>query len=308
MAVNWCFVSMMDQWGLLRPGMRVLDIGSSNLYNATAPEIAAFFRKYNPAMPEARVMSEAERLAAGSYVDPVRGASNKTFLGEVFDAVGIGYLSFDIAVGYKTEVADFNTYTLPARHRGAFDLVLNFGTTEHIIHQFNSFKIIHEAARPGGVIWNQLPGGGYVDHCYFTYHPRFFLDLAMANGYGVERYWISVGQPCRVFDGLAEYAGAFPAVADFLANPKGRPQLVENVALPDVGINAVYRKTSDRPFRASIERTTSVGAVPDSVMKAYTDGPVRPALLSRVWRGMKRRIKPIVKPVLKPLLSAMRGR
>lgn len=308
MAVNWCFLRMMDEWGLVRRGMRVLDIGSSNLYNAPAYEIAAFIRKHDPGMPETRVLAEAERLAVGSYVDPVLGATNKTFLGELFDAVGIEYLSFDIAVGYKTEVADLNSYTLPARHRGAFDMVLNFGTTEHIIHQYNSFKTIHDATRPGGIMWNALPGGGYVDHCYFTYHPRFFLDLAAANGYSLERYWISVGQPCHVFDGLADYASVFPAVADFLTNPKGRPQSVENVSLPDVGINAIYRKTSDHPFRASIERSTSVGTVPDSVLKAYGDQQVFMSQTRPMWESLRLRIKPFVKPWLKPLLSAVRGR
>lgn len=299
MAVNWTYVGMMEKLQVLRPGVRILDIGSSNLYAAPADGIRDFLNRHNPSLPAAEAGQLAERLAAGSYVDPVKGALNGAFVGQLFEAAGMEYLSFDIASGYKTEILDFNVRSLPERHRGAFDLVLNFGTTEHVLHQYNSFKIIHEATRPGGVIWNQLPTIGFVDHCYFAYKPRFFFEVAGYNGYELLAYWYTVGGQSRLMDTVKDYAAYFPVLGPFAADPKSSPQPTEDILVPNICANAIYRKTKDTPFMGTIERSTSVGDVPDSVMESYTTpaggrpAAVTPTLVSRAWRAVRRGLRPV---------------
>lgn len=288
MAVNWPFVLMLDDWGLLRPGTRVLDVGTSNVYNVPADEAAALISRHNRRLPAADARRLAERLAAGSGVGPDGVALNRAWLGEVFDAVGVEYHSFDVAEMYRTEVFDLNRDRLPERHRGRFDLVLNFGTTEHVFNQFNAFEVIHDAVAPGGVVWHQLPSAGHVGHCYFTYHPRLFLDMARTNGYELLRYWVSVGGASGAFDGLEDYAADLPAIADFLYRWDTRPQPTECVPVPDVAVNALYRKTADRPFRVPLETTTSAGRLPESVTAAYLRPAPRPSLLGRL-RGLARR-------------------
>ncbi|MBN9520382.1 hypothetical protein J0H58_17945 [bacterium] len=302
MAVNWMYVRMLDARGMLRPGLRILDIGSSNLYSAPADGVREFLAKYNPAFPDAARL--AERLAEGSYVDPVTGARNGAFVGELFEAAGMEYLSFDIAKGYKTEVLDFNQQSLPDRHRGAWDLILNFGTTEHVLHQYNSFKIIHEAARVGGTMWHQLPSLGFVDHCYFTYKPRFFFELAGYNEYELVDFWYGAGGQSRLMDVVKDYASYFPVLGRYADDPGSSPQPVENLVLTNVCANALYRKVKDRPFMGTIERSTSVGEVPDDVMAAYhgpAGSPAGPGLVARLAKSLRRRLRPI-----RPLLKAVR--
>jgi hypothetical protein len=90
---------------------------------------------------------------------------------------------------------------------------------------------------------------------------------------------------------------------------------VPDVAIPNVCINAILRKADDRPFMGSIERSTSVGDIPDAVLEAYradAAGRPRPAA-GRIphpglWASVRSRLKPVLRPVLKPLLTALRGR
>ena len=36
--------------------------------------------------------------------------------------------------------------------------------TEHVLNQYNSFKVIHEETRPGGCMRHQLPASGFPDY------------------------------------------------------------------------------------------------------------------------------------------------
>ncbi|NJD24015.1 MAG: class I SAM-dependent methyltransferase [Betaproteobacteria bacterium] len=66
-----------------------------------------------------------------------------------------------------------------------FDLVTNLGTAEHCFNQFSVFKNLHDLCRPGGIVIHALPAQGNVNHGFYNYHPRFFGDLAIANGYEI---------------------------------------------------------------------------------------------------------------------------
>ena len=68
---------------------------------------------------------------------------------------------------------------------GHYDVVFNFGTTEHIFNQWNCFEFMHDAAKVGRVCSHQLPASGYLDHGYYCYTPLFFREMAQANGYVV---------------------------------------------------------------------------------------------------------------------------
>jgi len=300
MGLNWQYIKLMDQRGILARGMKVLDIGSSNLYSADAGELAAFLMKYSPDMPGGEVETLSRRLAAGSRYDPIRGGLNESFAGELFEAAGMDYLSFDIAQGYKTEVIDFNREPLPERHRGAFDLVVNFGTTEHILHQYNSFKVIHEATKPGGRMWHQLPAIGFTDHCYFTYTGRFFFELAGYNEYRLEEFWFSVGGESRLLDSVRSFSSYYPQLTDYLNKPGSAYQPVEDFVIPNVAANVVVQKVNDRPFMGALERSTSVGVIPTRVMDAYfnsTEAGPEAVVAPRPWRGVRSRLRQLARVV-----------
>jgi hypothetical protein len=80
---------------------------------------------------------------------------------------------------------DLNKGRVPWRYRGAFDLAINAGTTEHVANQGNAFAAIHELMRAGGLMVHQLPVCGSLSHGFFGYQPKFFHRLAKANDYEV---------------------------------------------------------------------------------------------------------------------------
>lgn len=272
MGVSWSFVLQMEALGMLpRPGAALLDIGSSNLYSADAAGIAAFVRRH-AADAGADLDAFAERAARGSRYDPVTGGANETFLGEVLERAGFRYEAIDIARGYRTRIVDLNHATLPEDMVGSFDAVINFGTTEHILNQMNSFVAIHQAAKPGGMIWHQLPAIGYLDHGYFTYTGRFFFDLAGYNRYEIVDMWFDgPGGPEDVFAAVRSYRAVFPALAQRLDHIGSAPRerTLAATPIPTISINVVYRKVHDAPFTGPAETSTSVGEIPSSVVGAY---------------------------------------
>lgn len=231
--------------GLLAPRCSVLDIGSSNLYSATPDELRAFLSHYNASADAAKL----KMMADGSYFGP-KGGINCTFVGELMDLCGMSYLSFDIANGYRTMAFDLNSEQVASTLSGSFDLVLNFGTTEHVMNQHNAMRVIHDAAKVGGYIIHEVPCIGFSDHGYVCYTPRFFFDLAGYNEYEVISF--SYGTPV---DGneltklIHDYAGYFPALESF------RPI---DYQPKDIPLRIVLRKVKAAPFRTPMERSTSV--------------------------------------------------
>ena len=96
--------------------------------------------------------------------------------------LGYRYVSIDVDGNGSIEL-DLNFDEVPQAYRGGFDLVTNFGTTEHVANQLNAFEVIHDLARVGGVMVHHLPLQGMMDHGLINYNPKFFWTLARSNGY-----------------------------------------------------------------------------------------------------------------------------
>ena len=195
-------------------GRNMLDFGSSNLYTATADEIVAFVKRHNPE-PRTRSRCLGRRgLAAGSQLDASGQALNQSFVGEMLEAAGMGYDAIDIADGYKTTIVDLNSMRLPQKMVGAYDTVLNHGTSEHILNQMNVFAAVHAATKQGGLIMHSVPSVGYVDHGYFCYTSRFFFDLAGYNKYEVVDMWYD-GPSAQenMFASARQYQTYFPVLS-----------------------------------------------------------------------------------------------
>ena len=107
---------------------------------------------------------------------------------------------------------DLNQGRVSWRYRGAFDLAINTGTTEHVANQGNAFAAIHDLVRAGGLMLHQLPAYGNIDHGFFGYHPKFFHRLAKANDYELAELALA---PQREFDlpGYLRGQGLPPRVA-----------------------------------------------------------------------------------------------
>jgi hypothetical protein len=177
-----------------------------------------------------------QRFAAhfGKRVGEFPPAGPEFFTGKLFSEIGFRYTSFDVIEAPYARRLDLNTDTIPAELRGAFDLVLNFGTTEHVMNQFNAFKAMHDLCKPGGMIYGLFLRNGYDGHGLVRYTRRFLDLLIQANEY--EIVWRS--------DHDVSYAMWRKRV--------GR-KADDAEYFRDMCVWMVFRKTSEAPFHAIVD-------------------------------------------------------
>lgn len=68
---------------------------------------------------------------------------------------------------------------------GEFDIVTDFGTSEHTFNFAQVWTTIHALCKPGGIIAFDKPHQGMPDHGFFNVHLTLLLDIAGANDYDV---------------------------------------------------------------------------------------------------------------------------
>ncbi len=282
MALEWSTVEVLAGKGMFQPGFAVLDIGSSNVYAADPAGVAAFVRRLAPAAP-ADLGQIAADIAARSHAMLDGQQQNKAFFGEVLTAAGLSYESVDIADGYKTTIADLNREQPPYAFLGAFDLVMNVGTSEHILDQANVFRYVHATTRQGGLMFHQLPASGFANHGYFCYTPRLFCDLASYNSYEIVDMWFS-GPSVRenLLGAVKDFRHVHPALQTTLQRltTSEAGQTIERTLVPDMAINVLLRRNSPARFLGTLEMSTSVGPIAPTTLDAYVanlpDAPAEP--------------------------------
>jgi len=167
--------------------------------------------------------------------------ANKGLMGKLMSACGFKYCALDIFEAEDTILFDLNNHDPGDELRDKFDLVTNFGTTEHVINQYQSMKTIHDLAKPGGIIYHDVPMSGYLYHGYFSYSPVFFFDLAAANAYRVV---------------MQSYSkNPHPTDAAKYMTEHGYP----DKSYYDCGIEFIFEKLLPSPFHTPLETRTSLG-------------------------------------------------
>ena len=284
MGISMPYLMALDRAGAIpQNGAAILDIGASNIYGATIGELMDFLEKYGKGPVDARLRAKAEDLSARS--DPTHPRA-LTFVHELLEETTIRYQAIDVFPGPHTRIIDLNCESLPRSMVGRFDLVLNFGTTEHVFGQFNAFKVIHDALKPGGHAFHQVPSTGFFNHGYFKYHPKLFGELAAANGYEIVDLYYSEPQ------GYATVAACTPPPN--LTDPTrfrttAAALGAEAPTQPDGLINALLRKGKAGRFRAPLETLSTLGPVAPRIARGY-GGPARLVSPVRIARRALRRL------------------
>lgn len=153
---------------ILKPGMKVLDIGESCLLSNVDDEdnknkIKKIIEYLKLSSNYKFKTDEFESfISNSSYRSSIIGhpTTPTLFLGDIFKVTSIQYTSIDICSARYAQLFDINIHSLNKKYYSNFDIVLNFGTTEHILNQYNCFKIMHESLKLGGIMHAQIPGGG----------------------------------------------------------------------------------------------------------------------------------------------------
>lgn len=255
---------------------QVLDIGCSNLHSIDPEALKAFVRARNDVYEPEALDQWARFMAAGGIMDSEIGGINGAWLGDLLERAGMSYTAFDIFHGYNTEAFDLNGMDLPESRRCRYDLVLNLGTTEHLLGQYNAFKVIHEATAVGGVVYHDLPMTGHLDHGFYNYNPVLLVSLAEANGYEILELSFSgaVGG-----ESVAREFGERYGQRPYFKTLPGADESWKGAALPTASLTLIARKLTDAPFRASLETSTTVGAVVDDIGRHYGAEGLTPAAL-----------------------------
>jgi hypothetical protein len=282
-----CALYLQQRGYLTREKNKILDIGPQNVYFATEHQILAFLKNQGRTISDEKLNDEVSRLA---YFSTPRRNERTTLFSEVTDLTNIEYNSYDVCPGLKTHILDLNFDSIPQHDIERYDVVINFGTTEHVFNQWNCFAVMHDALRVGGIIYHRLPVSGYLEHGYFCYTPLFFRELAAANRYEIMDLFLTNA-------GTSNLHASNIDVRDNkkLETPKSA-EASQNI-VPQFDIHVLMRKTRSAPFRCALEISTAHAALDPRMKWRYRDGGVSGAAAAvgeavmRVARSLRSRIR-----------------
>lgn len=270
---NLCLLLSLAERRYIKRNGRIVEIGAQQLANSVlrSKELvrraeAAFGAGHRFSLPASR--SAAFSSARIEMLDNDAPAARDFWI-----SLGFEYASIDLDRNPDSVPLDLNYDQVPDVLKSRYDLVTNFGTTEHICNQMNAFKAIHDLAALGGVIVHHLPADGHFDHGLVKYNLKFFWSLARCNEYkwlhtefygGEQPYDI----PQNVLDALE------PEVVASLQGCK--------VANYDLLI--AFQKTLDAPFVPALE-ADAAGRVGDDAMKRRYWTLFQPKIVDTVRQG-----------------------
>jgi hypothetical protein len=248
--------------GFIPNGSAVIEIGAQQLdesFVAARRDIAAMGRFFGITTPPPSFAWTGPR----SDTNVLAGAP---LAREFWTWLGFSYASIDIDGSPGSLPLDLNYDEVPTEFIGKYDVVTNFGTTEHVANQLQSFKIVHDLATPGGLMLHVLPTSGGLNHGLVSYSPKFFWMLGRSNGYKIA--FMTMGQSER-------NSGLPQNLLDFLTLYE--PQAADDFAsfrMPVTSIVVALQKVFDTPFVAPLD-------VQDGVMTEHA------ALRERYWSVFK---------------------
>ena len=127
--------------------------------------------------------SGLEMMEIGSQGITVPGISYKVAK-HYFESLGFTHTSIDLDGLYGSLVLDLTAPLTDFYNK--YDIITNFGTSEHVENQFACFENIHYFCKDNGIMIHSVPlPDNWVIHCKYHYPPAFFDQLGLACGYEV---------------------------------------------------------------------------------------------------------------------------
>jgi hypothetical protein len=180
-AVEYWLISQLAHAGALPPAPHVLELGENNWYGDVPIEQLGqdVYRQITD--PAARQRSFVELNGIVEAQTPtmlfdVAKVFYRTFLGPA------SLSSIDLSGTAAAHKVDLNC---PIQASRQFDVVINFGTANHVFNLPQFFKTVHDVTAPGGLMLHGMPLTGRVDDGFYNVQPTFYWDLAAANGYEI---------------------------------------------------------------------------------------------------------------------------
>jgi len=239
---------------------RVVEVGAQQIANdllRDPSEVVALGRVLGAALPPPLPDAPPEGNA-----EPELLSREAPLARPLWEWLGFTYAAIDVDRSPGSIPLDLNFDSVPREQRGRYDLVTNFGTTEHVMNQLNAFRVIHDLTRVGGVMLHRLPAQGHLTHGLINYDPKFFWLLARANGYR----WLAMD-----FDLDANRPRGVPPsipanIRPFSADVDAR---LGNYAVTDAAIVAGLQKLVDMEFVPPLDVPQSFTAEDEATRQRY---------------------------------------
>jgi hypothetical protein len=249
-------LALLRKGGYLPTPSRVIEIGAQQLANSAleAPSSvvalgAAFGAKEKFVLedPKPTTIAHGDVEALSPEAPAARA---------LYEWLGFRYSAVDIDGSEGALELDLNYDRVADADRGKFQLVTNFGTTEHVVNQLNAFEIIHDFTAQAGVMIHYLPAQGFFDHGLVNYNPKFFWLLARSNNYKV------------IFQNLSLSTARYE-IPDHIIEMTAR-------FVPDIGSRARDYRASDSAILIVLQKVNDAAFVPpiDVPTGASTNNPV----------------------------------
>lgn len=104
---------------------------------------------------------------------------------QYFKKKGINHTSIDIN-GEDDALSYDLSKEIEKKGLGRFNLITNFGTSEHVADQYNCFLNIHNLCSVNGHMINVVPSfGSWENHCPYYYTTMFFESLSDSLNYDI---------------------------------------------------------------------------------------------------------------------------
>jgi hypothetical protein len=216
---------------------RVVEIGAQQLSNSflrSKEELAELYGLFGHMPVELGPMQET------TTVDGIERQADSAPASQLFwESLGFAYDAVEYGGHRGATSLDLNRDSVPAALLGAFDLVVNAGTTEHVINQDNAFRVIHDLAKAGGVMLHELPGGGMLTHGVVSYNPQFFWLLCRDNNYDVFDLTVAHAIDAPISNDVVQSNAQFA---------KSRNPIQSQLPVPILQLTAILQKTNGNAF------------------------------------------------------------
>jgi hypothetical protein len=243
--------------GYMPNGSAVIEIGAQQLddsFIGATEDIAATGRFFGITTPPPPFAWTGPRNDTNALAGAPLARAFWTWL-------GLNYASIDIDGSPGSIPLDLNYDEVPTELVGRYDIVTNFGTTEHVANQLQSFKIIHDLAAAGAIMLHVLPASGTPNHGLVSYNPKFFWMLGRGNGYKIA--FMTMGQSDRD-------AGLPDDLVEFLAlyEPQAKSEFAA-YTMPVTSLVVALQKVFDTPFVAPLDVPTGTTTEHSGLRERY---------------------------------------
>ena len=103
---------------------------------------------------------------------------------ELFDLLGLGgCATLDKYAGEGASILHDLCDPVPPALRGAYGLVIDGGTLEHVFDIARAFENVIAMVRPGGSVLHVSPVAGWENHGFYSLNPKLLFKTYEANGF-----------------------------------------------------------------------------------------------------------------------------